>query len=196
MPRVMVVDDEAIICTQLEERLGSMGYEVVGTAFSGEEAIEMAGQRKPEVVLMDIVMPGKLDGIDASAIIREEMDIPVVFLTGYTDAKYVERAKMVEPFGYIVKPYQEREISATLEVTLYKKAMERQLHDLERKAQVVNRLASIGEMASGIAHEINNPLNQRGRLLRAADDKGPTRRLTGRRWDYPRRLPEGSRYRE
>jgi PAS domain S-box-containing protein len=133
MHRVMVVDDESIITTQLEERLAALGYDVVGSASSGEEALEMARQLKPDVILMDIVMPGKYDGIDASERIRKELDIPVIFLTAYADDKFVKKAKIVEPFGYVVKPYQEREIKAAIEVSIYKKSIERQLRDSEER---------------------------------------------------------------
>lgn len=121
MYRVMVVDDEATITTQLEERLTLMGYEVTGSASSGQEAVEMARRTRPDIVLMDIVMPGSLDGIDAAEIIKAELDIPAIFLTAYASQKFVDKAKDVEPFGYIVKPFQEREIKATIEVALHKK---------------------------------------------------------------------------
>ncbi len=133
MYRILAVDDEVLITMQLARRLTSMGYEVVGTACSGAEAMEKAELLKPDVILMDIVMPGQYDGIDAAEKIGEELDIPVVFLTAYADDKFVERAKSVQPFGYVVKPYQEREIKAAIEVAIYKKDMERKL----RKSQEV-----------------------------------------------------------
>jgi len=139
MPDILIVDDEAYISTQVEEHLSSIGYDVVGMASSGQAAIEMAKSLHPDLVLMDIVLPGKLDGIEAAQIIKEEQDIPVIFLTAYTDDKLIERAKNVEPFGYIVKPFQEREIKAAIEVALYKKEMEEALqraHDgLERRVK-------------------------------------------------------------
>jgi putative two-component system response regulator len=125
--RIMVVDDEAVITMQLEERLTTMGYEVVGRASSGEASIDMARRFRPDLILMDIVMPGRLDGIDASETIRAELDIPVIFLTAYADDKFVNRAKRVQPFGYIVKPFQENEIKAAIEVALHRKDMERRL---------------------------------------------------------------------
>jgi len=133
MHRVMVVDDEAVITTQLEERLASMGYAVVGAASSGEEALEMAKQVEPDIILMDIVMPGTLDGIDAAKEVREKLDIPVIFLTAYADDRLVKKASHVGPFGYIVKPYQEREIRAAIEVAIYEKNIDRQLRASEEK---------------------------------------------------------------
>jgi len=115
---ILLVDDEAVITTQLEERLTRMGYCVVGRAASAEEGIEMARRLRPDLILMDIVMPGEMDGIDATEIIAREMAIPVVFLTAYGDDRYIERAKKVNPEGYIIKPYQENEIKAVIEIVM------------------------------------------------------------------------------
>ena len=137
MAKILIVDDEAYVSTQLEERLISMGYDVVGRASSGETSIDMAKSLHPDLILMDIVMPGKIDGIAAAEIIKEEVDIPVVFLTGYAEDQFIERAKSVEPFGYIVKPFQEREIKATIEVAIYKKEMERRLCESEKRYRLL-----------------------------------------------------------
>lgn len=119
MPKIMVVDDEATITTQLEERLALMGYDIAGTAASGEEAVSLARRFRPDLILMDIVMPGKIDGIEAARIIREELDIPVIFLTAYGNDAYLKRAIAAEPLGYIVKPYQESGVKAAIEIALY-----------------------------------------------------------------------------
>lgn len=137
MHRVLIVDDEVVVTMQLEERLTSMGYEVVGRASSGKASINMAKRFKPDIILMDIVMPGKLDGIDAAEIIKTELDIPAIFLTAYTDDEFVERAREVEPFGYIVKPYQEREIMAAIEIALHKKDIEQRLRESEERYRSV-----------------------------------------------------------
>ena len=125
MNRLMVVDDEAVITMQLGMRLRSMGYDVVGTASSAEESVRMAKDLNPNLILMDIVMEGKLDGIHAAEIITAEMDIPIIFLTAYTDDEYIERAKSISPFGYIVKPYSENEVKANIEIAIHKKELER-----------------------------------------------------------------------
>jgi hypothetical protein len=125
MKRLMVVDDEAIITMQLGMRLRAMGYDVVGTASSAEASVRMARDFSPDLILMDIVMPGDLDGINAAEIIKEEMDIPIIFLTAYTDDEYIKRAKSVEPFGYIVKPYSDSEVKANIEIAIHKKELER-----------------------------------------------------------------------
>ena len=125
MKRVMVVDDEAVITTQLEDRLQFMKYDVVGTASSAEESVHMARELCPDLILMDIVMKGKLDGIDAAVKIKEDLDIPIIFLTAYADDRYIRRAMQAEPFGYIVKPFREEEIRANIEIALYRKKLDR-----------------------------------------------------------------------
>ena len=124
MSKILVVDDEAIITMQLEERLHAMGYTVVGMAASGEDAIDKARRLSPDLILMDIVMPGKLNGIEAAQTIIGELDIPVVFVTSYADDAIIEKAKQVRPYGYIVKPFNELEIKAAIEVALFRKAAE------------------------------------------------------------------------
>ena len=104
-----------------------MGYAVVGRASSGVDAIAKAKELRPDLILMDIVMPGEKSGIDAAEEIKSEMDVPVIFVTAYADEEFIKRAKTVEPFGYIVKPYEDRELRAGIEIALYKKGMERQL---------------------------------------------------------------------
>ncbi|MBT5305552.1 MAG: response regulator, partial [Candidatus Scalindua sp.] len=133
MSRLMIVDDEAVISMQLEDRLQSMEYDVVGTASSAEESVSMARVLRPDLILMDIVMQGKLDGIDAAKKIKADMDIPIIFLTAYTDDRYIKRAMSVEPFGYIVKPFRENEIRANIEIALYKRELERKQKQAEEK---------------------------------------------------------------
>jgi len=133
MTSIMVVDDEAAITTQLEERLTSMGYKAVPSASSGQEAVQKARKNEPDLILMDIVMPGKMDGIKAAALIKEELNIPVVFLTAYGDDKFIQRAKKVEPLGYIIKPYNENELKAAVEIALLNKEIFRELKNSEKE---------------------------------------------------------------
>ncbi len=135
--KILVVDDEVIITLQLEERLKRMGYEVVGRASSGEAAVELATRVTPDLVLMDIVMPGQHDGIAAAHTIITELDIPVLFLTAYTDDIFLDRAKTVEPHGYIVKPFHDREIKAAIDLALYRKDVERRLRKSEEEHRFV-----------------------------------------------------------
>ena len=135
MAKILVVDDEAIITMQLEERLSAMGYTVAGMAASGEDAVDKARRLRPDLVLMDIVMPGKMNGIEAARIIAQELDIPVVFVTSYADDAIIEKAKSVRPYGYIVKPFNELEIKAAIEVALFRKATEQEEQKLRKSAQ-------------------------------------------------------------
>jgi len=132
MSKILVVEDEAIILLQLEEILHTIGYIVAGLAASGEDAIEKARRLKPDLVLMDIVMPGKMNGIEAAKIINEELDIPVVFVTSYADDTIIEKAKSVKPYGYIVKPFNELVIKATIEVALFRKTSEQKERDMKK----------------------------------------------------------------
>lgn len=139
MPKILIVDDEAIIATQLEELLTPLGYEVAGMACSGEEAVGMAKDLKPDLILMDILMPGVLDGIAAAEKIKAELGIPVIFLTGYADKELINRAKSLEPLGYVLKPFRAEQIKVSIEIALYKKDMEEALHkaheELERRVE-------------------------------------------------------------
>ncbi|MDD1661341.1 MAG: response regulator [Methanomicrobiales archaeon] len=127
MSKILVVDDEAIITMQLEERLSALGYEVAGMAASGEDSIEKARRLTPDIVLMDIVMPGKMNGIEAAKQITEEMGIPVIFVTSYADDAIIEKAKAARPYGYIVKPFNELEIKAAIEIALFRKESEQKI---------------------------------------------------------------------
>lgn len=133
MDRILVVDDEATITTHLEEKLGLMGYSVVGRASSGEEAVAKVEKLRPDLVLMDIVMEGKLDGIEAARLIREKWGIPSVFLTAYGDDRYIARAKSAEPLGYILKPFQDSALKAAIEVALYNKQVAQGLRESEEQ---------------------------------------------------------------
>ncbi len=125
-PRILVVEDEGIVATGIRTMLKRLGYDVPAVASSGEEAIKKAAGTRPDLVLMDIVLEGDIDGIDAAEQIRARFDIPVVYLTAYADDSTLQRAKLTAPYGYILKPFNERELQATLVMALYK-------HDRERK---------------------------------------------------------------
>jgi PAS domain S-box-containing protein len=137
MHTILVVDDEAIIAAELEDRLTVMGYQVVGLATSGREAVELAETLQPDLVIMDIMMPGELDGIDAAAIIRKSRDIPTLFLSAFGDEKLIARAKQVVPAGYILKPFQETQIAAAIEIALHKNELEKKLKNSEARYRAV-----------------------------------------------------------
>jgi diguanylate cyclase (GGDEF)-like protein/PAS domain S-box-containing protein len=129
---ILIVEDEKIIALDLQRRLERFGFSVVGMAASGSEAIDLARDREPDIILMDIRLEGEMDGIEASKRIRAQFAIPVIFLTAYTDEKTLERAKEVEPFGYILKPFKERELYTTIDIALYKHSIDKKLRKQER----------------------------------------------------------------
>lgn len=142
-PRILVVDDERIVAQDISESLQHMGFHVVGVAQSGPQAIEMAMSLRPDLIMMDIVLQGEMDGIQAAAIIREKLNTPCVFLTAYSDPGVLERAKTTEPAGYIVKPFEEAGLRSTVEIALYKVKAER---DLRASRECLSTtLMSIGE---------------------------------------------------
>jgi len=137
MNGILIVDDEMLITTQLRETLVSMGYGVAGTAKSGAEAVDKARSLRPELILMDIRMDGGMDGITAAEIIKRELDIPVIFITAYGNERIVDRAKTVEPAGFITKPFSLEELKASLELALYKLGREKALKSSEERYRSV-----------------------------------------------------------
>ncbi|HEY1189384.1 MAG TPA: response regulator, partial [Gemmata sp.] len=140
---VLVVEDERIIALGIQKRLTSMGYAVPGLAASGAEAVQKAQALRPDLVLMDIRLEGDMDGIEAAARIRGRFDLPVVYLTANSDPDTLRRAKVTEPFGYVLKPYEDRDLQTALEMALYKHKMERRLRENER--WLAATLGSIGD---------------------------------------------------
>ncbi|MBI5383908.1 MAG: response regulator [Verrucomicrobia bacterium] len=134
---VLVVEDEAIVAADLANKLGHLGYEIVGPTPRGEEAIALAQETRPNLVLMDIRLQGRLDGVEAAAQIRRDCDLPVIFLTAHSDAATLERAKTAEPFGYILKPFEERELDTTIEMARYKHEAEHRLRESEEQLRLI-----------------------------------------------------------
>lgn len=141
--RILIVEDEAIIAKDLQWRLEQLGYTVPHIVSRGEEAIDKVGENNVDLILMDILLKGELDGIDAAAQIHEKANIPIVYLTAYADDAILERAKITEPFGYMIKPVGNRELHSTIEMALYKHNMDRTLRIREKWFHTV--LKSIGD---------------------------------------------------
>lgn len=130
MRRILIVDDSPFILAQLRDTLLSLGYEVAGSAASGTEAVDLARSLHPDAILMDIIMPGEMDGIGAARVIHEELDIPIIFLTGSQDIDVIQQVKEVGAYGYIEKPIKQREIGAAIEIALQRKESVRKIRDL------------------------------------------------------------------
>jgi len=130
--RVLVVEDEAIVAMDISAMLRGLGYEVEGPASTGEEAVSLAERARPDLVLMDIMLRGGMDGVEAARRIRETTGAPVVYLTAYADEGTLLRAKTAEPLGYMLKPFEERELRTTIETALSKHRTETRLRESER----------------------------------------------------------------
>lgn len=132
-PKVMIVEDEYIVAKGIQTSLESLNYRVPAIVTSGEKAIECAGVENLDLVLMDIVLRGEMDGIDAAKHIRNRFHIPVIYLTAYSEQKIVQRAKETEPYGYLLKPVDQKELQTTIEMALYKARMEKKLRASEKR---------------------------------------------------------------
>jgi len=133
--KILVVEDERIVAEDIRENLEQLGYEVPEIASSGEEAVAAAERVRPDLVMMDVRIRGTTDGIEAVEQIYRKLDVPVIYLTAFADEKTLERAKKTRPFGYLIKPFKERELHTTIEVALYKHGMEVQLKELQEELQ-------------------------------------------------------------
>jgi PAS domain S-box-containing protein len=138
MARILIVDDDWIIRLIIAGMLTDLGYEVAGQAETGVEAIAMARDLEPDLILMDVVMPGEMNGIDAAMKIKMKSNIPIIFISGYGDPELIEKAKMIEPFGYVMKPFDETEVKAFVEIALYKSKMERKLGQANKQLNALN----------------------------------------------------------
>ena len=141
--RILIVEDDRVVARDIQQQLARIGHVVVGTTTRGEDSLELALNTHPEIVLMDIRLEGPIDGIEAAQQIRERCHIPVVFLTAYADDETVRRASITEPFGYILKPFEDLQLRTVIEMALYKHAAERRL--LESESRYVATLSSIGD---------------------------------------------------
>lgn len=133
--QILIVEDEIIIAEDIQTKLIRMGYSVPAVVSSGEEAIVKVKENNPDLILMDIVLFGKMDGIEAAEKIHSFSDVPIIYLTAFADQDTLERAKITEPFGYLIKPFKERELLITLEMALYKHKTEKKLKMSEKRLQ-------------------------------------------------------------
>ncbi|MDZ4165780.1 MAG: response regulator [Smithellaceae bacterium] len=146
--KIMIVEDEAIVARDIQKSLEQMGYVVCAVASSGEEAVQKARETRPDLALMDIVLKGEMDGIRAAEQITALFQIPVVYLTAYDDEDILQRAKITTPYGYIIKPFTDRELHIALEIALYKKQAEIRIRKTEHWLAAVLRSVGDGVIAS------------------------------------------------
>ncbi len=164
MPKILIVDDEWLTRLEIEEMLTDLGYEVAGQAETGTEAVAMARELNPDLILMDVEMPGEMNGLDAAREIKAELGTPIVFISGHDDPEYIEAAKEIAPFGYVMKPFDEREVHAFVEIALTRRELELKLeeaHDeLERRVE-----ARTSELASA-----NKQLQKENEMRKRTED--------------------------
>lgn len=141
--KILIVEDEIIVAADLENKLKRNGYEIVGIASQGMVAVEMALRDKPQLILMDIQLKGSMDGIETAEVIQSRYDVPIVYLTAHSDSATLSRAKLSGPLGYILKPFDDRELVIQVELAIYKHQTNKQLHDQREWLRVT--LSSIGE---------------------------------------------------
>jgi PAS domain S-box-containing protein len=140
---VLIVEDEQIVATELREILTSLGYPIVAAASTGAEALAKTEETQPDLILMDIRIKGKMDGIETASKIKDRWDIPIIYLTAHADRETLRRAKVTEPMGYVLKPFSERELQIAIEMAIYKHGMDRELK--EQKQRLSAMLDSIGD---------------------------------------------------
>ena len=141
--RIIIVEDENIIAKDLAMSLDDMGYEVTSVTGRGEDAVRRSGEERPDLVLMDVALGGKMDGIEAADLIRTRLGIPVVYLSAHADPKTLERAKLTEPSGYLIKPFSKEEVQSTIEMALYRHRLDMKFRESREWFSVT--LNSIGE---------------------------------------------------
>jgi PAS domain S-box-containing protein len=188
--RILVVEDNGIVLQDIRRRLEKMGYVVAEQARSGVEAIDKAMISRPDLVLMDIKLRGEMDGVEAATIIHERLDVPVVYLTAYADGKTLERAKITEPFGYIVKPFDENALHTNIQIAVFKHSMERKLRDGARWLSTTLNCIGDATVATDAAGRIR-VLNPRAQELTGWMEAD----AIGRPWsDVLEVVEEGSRF--
>lgn len=154
---VLIVEDESIIALDIQTSLQTAGYQVVAIATSATEALEAVATLIPDIVLMDIRIRGDRDGVETAEQIRAEFQVPVVYLTAHADENTLRRAKLSEPFGYILKPFEDRELITTIEIALSRHQAEAAIQTALEREKELNELKS--RFVSVVSHEFRNPLN-------------------------------------
>ncbi len=162
--KILIVEDEIIIAESISSTLSKFGYDVSGIVSFGEDAVEFAGEFHPDLVLMDIQLEGKMNGIEAAEIIYSKYNYPIIFLTAQTEEETLKDAAATNPFGYILKPFKENELKVTIEMALYKHSLEQiqkifftkleRLHDIAHQLNKCETINNVFQITVRVAQEI------------------------------------------
>jgi PAS domain S-box-containing protein len=142
--KILIAEDEQIVAKNIEKRLTADGYQVVASVSTGEDAIEKAKRYSPDIILMDIKLKGKIDGIETADILRRNFQLPVIFLTSYADEETFQRAKSTEPFGYLIKPFDNKELNRVVELALYKNKIYQELLETKMRFEIAIKAGNMG----------------------------------------------------
>lgn len=142
--KILIVEDEQIVAKNIEKRLTAAGYQVVASVATGEEAIEKVNNAEPDIILMDIKLKGKIDGIETADLLRKNYQLPVIFLTSYTDEETFQRAKNTEPFGYLIKPFETKDLNRAVELALYKNKIYQELLETKLRFEIAIKAGNMG----------------------------------------------------
>ena len=160
--QILIVEDDSIIGWHLERSLSDLGYHVAGVLDTGESAIAAAVSNPPDLALMDIGLKGGMDGVETAWLLRHQLNVPVVFLTAYTDPVTLERAKQTEPYGYLRKPFDDQALRATIEMALHKHQLETQLKESEKRYRLLfSTMYEAFALHEIILDEFGDPINYR-----------------------------------
>ena len=181
---ILIVEDEPLVVQDVTRSLDQMGYAVAGAAPTGEEAVELARRLSPDLVLMDIMLAGEMDGARAAALIMEQQHIPVIFTTAYSDDQTLDLVRPTAPYGYLVKPIDRTLLRIAIETALSRREMEARLTESERRLAHARKMEAVGVLAGGLAHDFNNILSAIIGYSEMALDKlpeaDPVRRMVDR----------------
>ena len=160
--RILIVEDEAIAALDTQMMLDKMGYGMSEIAGSGEEAVARAAETRPELILMDIHLPGKIDGVAAAARIRADLDVPVIYVTAYADAETLQRAGATVPYGYLVKPFRDTDLRVAIEMAMFNYRAEKEIQGLNKQLEAQKEIEGLNKeleaFAYAVSHDLRAPL--------------------------------------